>query len=86
MIWSDERIETLIKLWDGGQSAGEIRKVFECSRNVVIGKIARLRRQGRITRVSPSRPWGRLRPRPAQTRAQDPTVDPPAFGFGAPAA
>jgi len=43
MSWTDERVETLKKLWSEGQSASQIAKVLGgVTRNAVIGKVHRL--------------------------------------------
>ena len=43
MSWSDERVETLKKLWAEGQSASQIAKELGgVTRNAVIGKVHRL--------------------------------------------
>lgn len=56
--WTEERTNDLIKRWDSGESAGEICNRFRCTRSAVIGKIHRLRQQGRITRVDAPRTPG----------------------------
>ena len=62
MSWTDERIETLRKLWLEGLSASKIAGVLGCAvtRNAVIGKVHRLGLSGRVT---PSRTVGTRRPR-----------------------
>ncbi len=54
MSWTDERVETLKRMWAEGQSASQIAKELGgVTRNAVIGKVHRLglskprRRQGR---------------------------------------
>ena len=43
MSWTDERVETLKKLWGEGQSASQIAKELGgVTRNAVIGKVHRL--------------------------------------------
>lgn len=43
MSWTDDRVETLKKLWGEGQSASQIAKVLGgVTRNAVIGKVHRL--------------------------------------------
>ena len=40
MSWTDERVETLKKMWGEGQSASQIAKELgEVTRNAVIGKV-----------------------------------------------
>lgn len=47
-IWTDERIETLRKLWSDGLSASQIADRFDgMTRNAVIGKLHRLGAPGR---------------------------------------
>ena len=48
--WTDERIETLKKLWAEGLSASQIAgRIGGVSRNAVIGKVSRLKLSGRAT-------------------------------------
>ena len=43
MSWTDERVETLKKMWSEGQSASQIAKELGgVTRNAVIGKVHRL--------------------------------------------
>jgi len=63
MSWTDERVETLKKLWTDGLSASQIAKQLGgVTRNAVIGKVHRLGLSGR---AAPSRPARRPAPRPA---------------------
>jgi GcrA cell cycle regulator len=60
MGWTEERVETLKKLWTEGLSASQIAKQLGgVTRNAVIGKVHRLGLAGRAT---PSRPAKRPRP------------------------
>jgi len=54
MSWTDERVETLKKMWAEGQSASQIAKELGgVTRNAVIGKVHRL---GLSNRVGPGTP------------------------------
>lgn len=54
MSWTDERVETLKKMWAEGQSASRIAKELGgVTRNAVIGKVHRL---GMSNRVGPGTP------------------------------
>ncbi|RSU55841.1 GcrA cell cycle regulator, partial [Sphingomonas koreensis] len=54
MSWTDERIETLRKMWDSGLTATQIaEELGGVSRNAVIGKAHRL---GLASRPSPVKP------------------------------
>lgn len=65
MSWTEERVETLKKLWSDGLSASQIAaELCHVSRNAVIGKVHRLGLSGRATTVS--RRHGERRPRPAR--------------------
>lgn len=67
MSWTDERVETLRKLWTDGLSAAQIAKQLGgVTRNAVIGKVHRLGLSGRI---SPARPPKRI-PRPRLVKPQ----------------
>ncbi len=69
MSWTDERVESLKKLWAEGLSASQIAsRLGEVTRNAVIGKVHRLGLAGRATtsRVKTMRPRksvARARPR-----------------------
>ena len=64
MSWTDERVETLKKLWADGLSASQIAAVLGgVTRNAVIGKVHRLGLSGRAK--SPSS----AAPRPRKPRA-----------------
>ena len=56
MGWTDERVETLKKLWLDGLSASQIAKQLGgVTRNAVIGKVHRLGLSGRATPSQPAR-------------------------------
>ena len=87
MGWTDERVETLKKLWLDGLSASQIAKQLGgVTRNAVIGKVHRLGLSGRAAPSQPARPAFKA-PRPARPaattvpaarRAAAPTVEEPA--------
>ena len=55
MAWTDERIATLKKMWEAGQTASQIAEALgEVSRNAVIGKAHRLGLQSRPSPVKQS--------------------------------
>ena len=56
MGWTDERVDTLKKLWLDGLSASQIAKQLGgVTRNAVIGKVHRLGLSGRATPSQPTR-------------------------------
>ncbi|MAM95028.1 MAG: GcrA cell cycle regulator [Parvibaculum sp.] len=64
MMWTDERVELLKKLWAEGLSASQVAKQLGgVTRNAVIGKVHRLGLSGR---AMPSRP-ARTRPQAPRT-------------------
>ncbi len=76
MAWTEERVDTLKKLWTEGLSASQIaKKLGGVTRNAVIGKVHRLGLSGRAT---PSRPPRRAvagnRPRPAVRPTKAPSA------------
>ena len=82
MAWTEERVETLKKLWGDGLSGSQIAKhLGGVTRNAVIGKVHRLGRSGR---AAPSRPAQRPAPKPAPRPRQKPAV--PASARATPAA
>ena len=68
MGWTDDRVETLKKLWLDGHSASQIAKQLGhgVTRNAVIGKVHRLGLSGRATPSKPARPTTFRAPRPAR--------------------
>ncbi len=57
MSWTDERIDTLRKRWEAGQTASQIaEELGGVSRNAVIGKAHRLGLQSRPSPVKPNEP------------------------------
>ena len=70
MSWTDERVETLKRMWAEGQSASQIAKELGgVTRNAVIGKVHRLGLSGRAAPSQPARTvaatFRTTRPRPA---------------------
>lgn len=79
MSWTDERVETLKRMWAEGQSASQIAKELgSVTRNAVIGKVHRLGLSNRVGATDKPEaeidlaPVGRPDPAPA------PRVEPPA--------
>ena len=65
MSWTDERVETLKKMWSEGQSASQIAKELGgVTRNAVIGKVHRL---GLSNRAGSSAPAPEKKPAKAAT-------------------
>ena len=66
LTWSDDRVEQLKKLWEGGLSASQIAaELGNVTRNAVIGKVHRLGLSGRAKSPSSAAPRQR-KARPAQ--------------------
>jgi GcrA cell cycle regulator len=92
MSWTDERVETLKRMWAEGQSASQIAKELGgVTRNAVIGKVHRLGLSNRVsggkddedeTPVAAAKP--EPRPEPAAARAE-PAPRPAAAERPAPA-
>ena len=73
MSWTDERIETLRKMWDSGLTATQIaEELGGVSRNAVIGKAHRL---GLASRPSPVKA-NAAEPKPASAPASPPAPKP----------
>jgi GcrA cell cycle regulator len=70
MSWTDERIETLRKMWDSGLTATQIaEELGGVSRNAVIGKAHRLGLPARPSPVKPNEPKAAAAPAtPAEPR------------------
>ena len=74
MEWTEDRVETLKKLWLEGQSASQIAKhLTGVTRNAVIGKVHRLGLSGRATPSQPARTTFKA-PRPARPVTTAPPV------------
>lgn len=77
MSWTEERIDTLKKMWDSGMTATQIaEELGGVSRNAVIGKAHRLGLQSRPSPVKPNEPKAEkaeaAAPRPAAPAAPEP--------------
>jgi GcrA cell cycle regulator len=74
MGWTDERVETLKKLWQDGLSASQIAKQLGgVTRNAVIGKVHRLGLSGQAAPSKPARPAFKA-PRPQRPAAAAPSA------------
>lgn len=74
-LWSDDRVDKLISLWQEGLSASEVACALGCvTRNAVIGKVHRL---GLAGRAGPSR--GRRHHQPIASKARAVTTNEPAI-------
>ena len=75
MSWTDERVETLKKMWGEGQSASQIAKELGgVTRNAVIGKVHRLGLSNRVggapepVKAKPADPAPKSEARPAAAK------------------
>ena len=78
MSWTEERIATLTKMWEGGATASQIAdELGGVSRNAVIGKAHRL---GLKSRPSPVKAAEKSKAKPAAAKKapSSPTVKPKA--------
>ena len=79
MSWTDERIDTLKKMWDSGLTATQIaEELGGVSRNAVIGKAHRLGLPARPSPVKPNEPKVAAEPRPAPVASAAPAPAPVA--------
>ena len=101
MSWTDERVETLKRMWGEGQSASQIAKELGgVTRNAVIGKVHRLGLSNRVggkddeeeaTAAPAANPAAAARPDPAPAAAAAraepaaPRAEPPRPAAAAPA-
>jgi len=96
MSWTEERVETLKKLWGEGQSASQIAKELGgVTRNAVIGKVHRLGLSNRAGGSSSAKPAAKEKPAAkaeaparakAAARAEKPEPAPAASAAPAPSA
>lgn len=81
MSWTDERVETLKRMWTEGQSASQIAKELGgVTRNAVIGKVHRLGLSNRVGGVTAKPVSGKDKPTPAADarpapKAPEPTAE-----------
>lgn len=81
--WSDEDIETVIELWNKGESCSLIGSRVGKSRNAVIGKVHRLKAAGKILRdgyatvTMPTAPRVKLTVVPPRAIARAPVFEEP---------
>jgi len=79
--WSDERVETLKKLWAEGLSASQIAaQLGGVTRNAVIGKVHRLGLSGRTKTPTPAPRAARPKMRPPSSPPQSRPSQPLTFG------
>lgn len=52
MIWTEDKLEQLRRLWDEGKTAGQIALVMDTSRGSVLGKVHRLNLSARPNPVT----------------------------------
>ncbi|MFN4156382.1 MAG: GcrA family cell cycle regulator [Paracoccaceae bacterium] len=83
MSWTDERVETLKKMWAEGQSASQIAKELGgVTRNAVIGKVHRLGLSNRVgggkDETEEEAPVVAAKPEPASKPAPEPRPEPAA--------
>ena len=75
MSWTDERVETLKKMWAEGQSASQIAKELGgVTRNAVIGKVHRLGLSNRTTAEEEAAPEVAAAPAPEVAPAAAPAA------------
>jgi GcrA cell cycle regulator len=87
MSWTDERIETLRKMWDSGLTATQIaEELGGVSRNAVIGKAHRLGLASRPSPVKANAAEPKPAPAPAAPPAPKPAPAAPAPRAAAPVA
>jgi len=90
MSWTDERIEKLTKMWEGGATASQIAdELGGVSRNAVIGKAHRLGLKARPSPVKPNEkdaaPTAASKPAPKAEAAPRPAPAPKADAAPRPA-
>ncbi len=78
MSWTDERVETLKKMWSEGQSASQIAKELGgVTRNAVIGKVHRLGLSNRAGSAAPApeKKPAKAAPKKAATKPAEKVVE-----------
>jgi GcrA cell cycle regulator len=83
IVWTDERVEQLKKLWNDGLSASQIAaQLGGVTRNAVIGKVHRLGLSGRTKTVTTTPRASRPKMRPNNHHGR-PSIQPLVFGANA---
>lgn len=83
IVWTDERVEQLKKLWSDGLSASQIAaQLGGITRNAVIGKVHRLGLSGRTKTLTTAPRNSRPKMRPGGGLAR-PSIQPLVFGANA---
>ncbi|WP_395393697.1 GcrA family cell cycle regulator [Novosphingobium sp. BL-8A] len=86
MSWTDERIEKLTKMWEGGATASQIAdELGGVSRNAVIGKAHRLGLKARPSPVKANEKPARPAPAPKKAKPAEEPAPAPAPRAEAPA-
>ena len=67
MIWTDEAVEELKKMWDKGMTTGQIAKVLGVTKNSIIGKVHRLCLTARPSPIKKSTNSEKKDTKPAKT-------------------
>ncbi|MCX7558991.1 GcrA cell cycle regulator [Sulfitobacter sp. F26204] len=84
MSWTDDRVETLKKMWGEGQSASQIAKELGgVTRNAVIGKVHRLGLSNRATTSTAAKAETKPKAKPApkaETKQPKPKAEPKKDG------
>lgn len=79
MSWTDERVETLKRMWAEGQSASQIAKELGgVTRNAVIGKVHRLGLSNRVGGKEEGEEEAVAAPAAAAPKAESPKAEAPA--------
>jgi GcrA cell cycle regulator len=75
LTWTDDRVEQLKKLWEGGLSASQIAaELGNVTRNAVIGKVHRLGLSGRAKSPSSASSSSSAAPRQRKARPAQPMM------------
>jgi GcrA cell cycle regulator len=84
MAWTDERVETLKRMWSEGATASQIAKELgDVTRNAVIGKVHRLGLSSRQQGAEPEAPAAAAAPPPPSPQPE-PEPEPPVVEDVAP--
>lgn len=73
MIWTDEVVEELRKMWDKGMTTGQIAKALNVTKNSIIGKVHRLCLTARPSPIKKAPAKTEKKPVPAKTVSKSAT-------------
>jgi len=70
MVWTDDKVKNLKKLWAKGATTAEIAKKLGLSKNSIIGKVHRLNLENRPSPIKTATPVKKIKATPHRTHPE----------------